>query len=101
MQEPIHNRTYFAPRHVRHVLAQVHPTADKLYCEEIDTGDASGPRTIASGLRAHYSLEEMQGRRVVVIANLKPRPLVGFMSHGECLPVSRVSHRQSHCECGW
>jgi aminoacyl tRNA synthase complex-interacting multifunctional protein 1 len=58
------------------------------YCEEIDVGDATGPRQIASGLRAHYSLEEMSGRRVVVITNLKPRPLVGFTSAGMVLAAT-------------
>ena len=65
--------------------AWVHPTADRLYCEEIDVGDASGPRQIASGLREHFSLEQMQGVRVVVVANLKPRPLAGFVSNGMVL----------------
>lgn len=49
----------------------VHPEADKLYCEEIDVGEEDGPRQIASGLRAHYSEEEMLGKRVLVVGNLK------------------------------
>ena len=49
----------------------VHPDADKLYCEEIDCGEADGPRQIASGLRMHYEEEEMLGKRVLVVANLK------------------------------
>ena len=65
-----------------------HPEADKLYCEEIDLGEESGPRQIASGLKAHYSLEEMQGRKVLVLANLKSRKLVGFPSHGMVLCAS-------------
>jgi aminoacyl tRNA synthase complex-interacting multifunctional protein 1 len=40
------------------------------------------PRQIASGLVHHYSLEEMQGRRLLVLCNLKPRNLQGFKSHG-------------------
>jgi methionine--tRNA ligase beta chain len=62
--------------------AWVHPEADKLYCEEIDIGEESGPRQIASGLRAHYELEELEGKRVLVLTNLKSRKLVGFASHG-------------------
>lgn len=57
-----------------------HPEAEKLLCEEIDCGESSGPRQIASGLRAHYHAEEMQGRKVIVLANLKDRNLVGFKS---------------------
>ena len=49
----------------------VHPDADKLYCEEIDVGEEGGPRQIASGLRPHYSEDEMLGKRVLVVANLK------------------------------
>jgi aminoacyl tRNA synthase complex-interacting multifunctional protein 1 len=49
----------------------VHPDADKLYCEEIDVGEEGGTRQIASGLRLHYSEEEMLGKRVLVVANLK------------------------------
>jgi len=63
-----------------------HDEADKLYCEEIDVGEDSGPRNIASGLKAHYTLEEMNaGQRVLVLANLKKRKLVGFPSHGMVL----------------
>ncbi|KAL9185376.1 hypothetical protein ACHAXT_003153 [Thalassiosira profunda] len=63
----------------------VHPDADKLYCEEIDCGEEGGPRHIASGLRMHYSEEEMLGKRVLVVANLKAKNLVGFKSHGMVL----------------
>ena len=62
-----------------------HETADKLYCEEIDVGEPEGPRQIASGLVPHYTLAQMNpegGRRVVVMANLKAKNLVGFKSHG-------------------
>jgi methionine--tRNA ligase beta chain len=62
-----------------------HEDADRLYCEEIDLGEKDGPRRIASGLRDHYSLEELEGRRVLVVANLKARKLAGFSSHGMVL----------------
>ena len=58
------------------VEAWVHPTADKLYCEKIDLGEGA-PREIASGLREHIALEDMQRRRVVVGAwavRLRGRP---------------------------
>lgn len=66
------------------VKCEKHPSAEKLYIEEIDVGEDS-PRAIASGLVPHYSLEEMQNRRLIVICNLKPRSLVGFKSHGMVL----------------
>ncbi|CAM9572004.1 unnamed protein product, partial [Heterosigma akashiwo] len=49
-----------------------HPEAERLFCEEIDVGEAAGPRRIASGLREHYTLAEMEGRAVCVVCNLKP-----------------------------
>ena len=61
-----------------------HETAEKLYCEEIDVGEAE-PRQIASGLRPHFTLEQMQGQRLLVVANLKAKKLVGFKSHGMVL----------------
>jgi phenylalanyl-tRNA synthetase alpha chain len=64
--------------------AWVHEEAEKLFCEEIDIGEAE-PRQIASGLRAHYNLEDLEGQRVLVLANLKSRKLVGFPSHGMVL----------------
>jgi phenylalanyl-tRNA synthetase alpha chain len=62
--------------------AWMHEEADKLFCEEIDIGEEEGPRKIASGLRAHYNVEDLEGQRVLVLANLKTRKLVGFPSHG-------------------
>eukprot|EP00937_MAST-01D_sp_MAST-1D-sp2_P003215 g3215.t1 len=62
-----------------------HPEAAKLFCEDVDIGEVTGARQIASGLRDHYSLEQMQGRRVLVLANLKPRKLQGFASNGMVL----------------
>lgn len=67
--------------------AWLHEEADKLFCEEIDIGEDE-PRKIASGLRAHYNLEDLEGRRVLVLANLKARKLVGFPSHGMVLCAS-------------
>ena len=61
-----------------------HPESEKLLCEEIDLGSAEqgggGVRQIASGLRAYYTAEQLQGRKVLVLANLKERPMAGFKS---------------------
>ena len=65
-----------------------HPEADKLFCEEIDIGEEGGPRQIASGLKAYYNVDELIGQRVLVLANLKERKLVGFPSHGMVLCAS-------------
>ena len=66
-----------------------HETADKLYCEMIDVGEEN-LRPIASGLANHYTLEEMQNRRLIVVANLKPRKLVGFQSFGMVLCAAKT-----------
>lgn len=68
-----------------------HPEADKLYCEEIDVGEDE-PRQIASGLRPFLQPDEMEGRKVLVLCNLKERKLVGFPSHGMVLCASNADH---------
>merc|ERR1719499_1249446 len=62
-----------------------HAEAEKLFCEEIDLGEPTGPRTIASGLRAHFKQEELEGQMVIVLSNLKPRKMQGFESQGMVL----------------
>eukprot|EP00531_Pseudo-nitzschia_arenysensis_P008131 CAMPEP_0116148090 /NCGR_PEP_ID=MMETSP0329-20121206/18144_1 /TAXON_ID=697910 /ORGANISM="Pseudo-nitzschia arenysensis, Strain B593" /LENGTH=234 /DNA_ID=CAMNT_0003644145 /DNA_START=86 /DNA_END=790 /DNA_ORIENTATION=+ len=68
-----------------------HPNATKLYCEEIDVGEEGGPRQIASGLRPHFSLEQMMGQRLLVVANLKAKNLVKFKSHGMVLCAAKTN----------
>jgi hypothetical protein len=65
----------------------------RLFCEEIDLGESNGPREIASGLREHYTLEEMQGRRLIVVCNLKEAKLVGFVSKGMVLAAKSADGR--------
>ena len=70
-----------------------HEEAEKLYCEEIDVGEEE-PRQIASGLRPYLAKEDMEGRLVLVLCNLKERKLVGFPSHGMVLCASNQEHTQ-------
>lgn len=49
----------------RIVSCEPHPDADSLYVEQIDVGEAEGPRTIVSGLVKYVPLEQMQVRRDV------------------------------------
>lgn len=69
----------------------VHPEADKLYCEEIDIGEDE-PRQIASGLRPYMDADDMEGRKVLVLCNLKARKMLGFASHGMVLCASNADH---------
>jgi methionyl-tRNA synthetase len=61
-----------------------HENADKLYVVNLDDGSEGG-RTICAGLKDYYSPEQMVGKAVVFVANLKPRKLRGVMSEGMML----------------
>lgn len=57
------------------------PNADKLLRFEIDLGEEK-PRQILAGLAEYYEPEKLIGRKVVVVANLKPRKMRGLESQG-------------------
>ena len=61
--------------------------ADKLLCSTVDLGEEK-PRTIVSGIAKYYTPEEMKGKKVVVVANLKPVKLRGILSQGMLLCAS-------------
>ena len=63
------------------------PKADKLLCSKVDLGEGS-PRTIVSGIAKYYNPEEMVGKQVVVVTNLKPVKLRGIESQGMVLCAS-------------
>ncbi|CAL8471724.1 g11266 [Coccomyxa elongata] len=67
--------------------AKRHPDADTLYVEEIDCGEPE-PRTVVSGLAKYIPLEAMQGRRVVLVANLKPANMRGVKSQAMVLAAT-------------
>ncbi len=58
--------------------------ADKLLCSQIDVGEET-PRTIVSGIAKYYTPEEMVGKQVIVVTNLKPAKLRGIESQGMIL----------------
>ena len=62
--------------------------ADKLLCSKIDCGEAE-PRTIVSGIAKYYTPEEMVGKQVIVVTNLKPVKLRGILSQGMVLCASQ------------
>ena len=55
----------------------------KLLCSQVKIG--SEVRQIVSGIKAHYSPEDMVGKKVVVVTNLKPAKLAGIESQGMIL----------------
>lgn len=85
---------------VGHILKAIkHPEADSLYVSTIAMGDKAGTddtaeyegqvtRTVCSGLNGLVPLEEMQGRKVVVVCNLKPVKMRGIKSCAMVLAAS-------------
>lgn len=85
---------------VGHILKAVkHPEADSLYVSTIAMGDPKGTpdteeyegqvvRTVCSGLNGLVPLEEMQGRKVIVVCNLKPVKMRGIKSSAMVLAAS-------------
>ncbi len=59
-----------------------HPEADKLYILDIDLGEK---RQIVAGVKEHYKKEELEGKNITIVANLKPAKLRGIMSQGMLL----------------
>ena len=64
-----------------------HPESDKLYVETVECGEDE-PRLICSGLAPYMSKEDILGKLVVVVANLKPRNMAGVKSNGMLLAAS-------------
>ncbi|KAI9844197.1 MAG: G4 quadruplex nucleic acid binding protein [Thelocarpon superellum] len=91
---------------VGHILRAIaHPNADSLYVSTIACGDAAGSdntsvdeatsltvRTVCSGLNGLVPLSEMQGRKVVVVCNLKPVTMRGIKSAAMVLAASPRPH---------
>lgn len=68
------------------IEASKHPKADKLLVFKVDLG--SEVRQIVSGIAAYYKPEELLGKKVVVVKNLKPITLRGVESYGMLLCAS-------------
>lgn len=65
------------------VACEAVPKSKKLLCSQVKVG--SHVRQIVSGIKAHYSPEEMVGKKVMVVTNLKPATLAGVKSEGMIL----------------
>lgn len=68
------------------LAAEAVPKSKKLIKMTVDLGFEQ--RTILGGIKEAYSPEELVGRKVVVVANLAPRALMGIESHGMLLAAS-------------
>ena len=65
------------------IACQEVPKSKKLLCSKVRIG--SEVRQILSGIKQHYSAEEMVGKKVMVLVNLQPREIAGMMSEGMLL----------------
>ena len=74
-------------RVARVVEARPHPNADKLLLLSIDVGDEQ-PKQIVAGIKAHYTPEQLVGKRIVVVNNLEPAILRGETSEGMLLAAT-------------
>lgn len=70
--------------------AEPHPNADRLVVLSVDLGEPE-ERQIVAGIRAAYAPEDLVGRQIVVVANLKPVRLRGVESRGMLLAGSDES----------
>ena len=69
------------------ISAERVPKADKLLLLKIDLGEEK-PRQILAGIAQYYEPEKLINRKVVIVANLKPRKLRGFESQGMVVAAS-------------
>ncbi len=65
------------------IACEAVPKSKKLLCSQVKIG--SQVRQIVSGIKAHYTPEEMVGKKVMVVVNLKPAKLAGVLSEGMLL----------------
>ncbi len=65
------------------IACEAVPKSKKLLCSQVKIG--SQVKQIVSGIRAHYTPEQMTGKKVMVLVNLKPAKLAGVLSEGMLL----------------
>src|SRR5258707_813687 len=68
------------------------PKSEKLLRFTIDVGEEQ-PRQVLAGIAEYYEPETMMGRKVIVVANLKPRKLRGFESQGMVVAASESARQ--------
>ena len=71
--------------------AEPHPDADKLLVLKVKLGPEE--RTVVAGIRQHYRPEGLVGKRIVIVANLKPAKLRGVNSQGMILAAEDAEGR--------
>lgn len=69
------------------------PKADKLLKLQLEVGEER--RQIVSGIAQHYTPDQLVGKRIILVANLKPKALRGVESHGMLLAASTADGKLS------
>ncbi|KAJ3055627.1 hypothetical protein HK097_009954 [Rhizophlyctis rosea] len=68
-----------------------HPDADSLYVEQIDVGEEK-PREVVSGLVKYMREDEINGKTILVLKNLKPAAMRGIKSYAMVMCASNADH---------
>ena len=76
------------------ISVEDHPDADKLLVMKINLGEEE--RQIVAGIKKYYSKEELEGRNLIVVKNLKPVVLRGKESNGMLLAAMKEKYGEEH-----
>lgn len=79
------------------IECEKHPEGDKLYILKLDCGEEE-PRQIVSSIVPYYTKEELMGRNIVLVSNLKPANFRGVKSYGMLLAASEEGD-ETHSTC--
>ena len=83
------------------VEVEKHPNGDKLYILKLDCGEPE-LRQIVSSIVPFYTIDELKGRNIVLVSNLKPANFRGVKSYGMLLAASAPDDEtHSTCELIW
>ena len=72
------------------ITAELVEGADKLLLLQVDVGQL-GKRQIVAGIAKHYQPEDLPGKKIVLVVNLKPAKIKGLLSNGMLLAASTKS----------
>lgn len=75
------------------LLVEKVPNRDKLYKLQVDVGEGQ-PRQIITGLVPYYKEDELKGKLIIVLTNLKPAKFAGEISDGMLLAAETDDHQK-------
>jgi methionine--tRNA ligase beta chain len=86
--EPVEDVRRIEFRAASIIEANQHPEADSLLLLKVDCGDEDGPRTVVAGLAGKIPTQNLVGKKVVAVTNLKPAKMRGIESCAMLLAAS-------------